>query len=70
MTVAKLRTAQAAMADRSTRVGDFCRELGVTRQTLYRVEGELRADGEKLIKRTESKEPAVTPEAGTAGSRP
>jgi DNA invertase Pin-like site-specific DNA recombinase len=54
MTVAKLRTAQAAMADRNTRVGDLCRELGITRQTLYRFvgpKGELRADGEKLIKR-------------------
>jgi hypothetical protein len=55
MTVAKLRTAQAAMADRNTRVGDLCRELGITRQTLYRFvgpKGELRADGEKLIKRS------------------
>jgi DNA invertase Pin-like site-specific DNA recombinase len=54
MTVAKLRTAQAAMADRNTRVGDLCLELGITRQTLYRFvgpKGELRADGEKLIKR-------------------
>jgi DNA invertase Pin-like site-specific DNA recombinase len=51
-TVAKLRTAQAAMADRNTRVGDLCRELGIARQTLYRFVGpigELRADGEKLI---------------------
>jgi DNA invertase Pin-like site-specific DNA recombinase len=37
MTPAKLRLAQAAMTDRDTKVGDLCKELGVTRQTLYRV---------------------------------
>ena len=36
MTPAKLRLAQAAMAERDTKVGDLCKELGVTRQTLYR----------------------------------
>jgi len=36
MTPAKLRLAQAAMAKRDTKVGDLCKELGVTRQTLYR----------------------------------
>ena len=33
-------------------VGDLCKELGVTRQTLYRhvsPKGELRPDGRKLI---------------------
>jgi DNA invertase Pin-like site-specific DNA recombinase len=54
MTPAKLRLAQAAMAKRDTKVGDLCVELGVTRQTLYRFvgpEGELRADGAKLLER-------------------
>jgi len=54
MTPAKLRLAQAAMAKRDSTVGDLCKELGVTRQTLYRVvdpKGELRADGTKLLKR-------------------
>jgi DNA invertase Pin-like site-specific DNA recombinase len=54
MTPAKLRLAQAAMAKRDTRVGDLCKELGITRQTLYRFvgpEGELRTDGNKLLKR-------------------
>jgi len=54
MTLAKLRLAQAAMAKRDTKVGDLCKELGVTRQTLYRFvdpKGELRADGTKLLKR-------------------
>ena len=54
MTAAKLRLAQAAMANRDTKVGDLCAELGVTRQTLYRFvdpKGELRADGTKLLKR-------------------
>src|SRR5271168_1194827 len=53
MTPAKLRLAQAAMAERDTKVGDLCKELGVTRQTLYRFvdpKGELRPDGAKLLK--------------------
>ena len=36
MTVAKLRLAQAAMAQRETGVGELCAELGISRQTLYR----------------------------------
>jgi hypothetical protein len=32
MTPAKLRLAQAAMAKRDTKVGDLCKELGVTRR--------------------------------------
>ena len=51
---AKLRLAQAAMAKRDTKVGDLCKELGVTRQTLYRFvgpKGQLRTDGTKLLKR-------------------
>jgi len=52
MTPAKLRLARAAMADQETKVADLCRELGVTRQTLYRhvtPEGALRPDGERLL---------------------
>jgi DNA invertase Pin-like site-specific DNA recombinase len=54
MTPAKLRLAQAAMAKRDTKVGDLCKELGVTRQTLYRFvgpKGQLRPDATKLLKR-------------------
>ena len=54
MTAAKLRLAMAAMGHQETKVGDLCRELGVTRQTLYRhvsPAGELRADGVKLLAR-------------------
>lgn len=54
MTPAKLRLAQAAMAKRDTKVSALCKELGVTRQTLYRFadpKGELRADGTKLLER-------------------
>ena len=54
MTAAKLRLAMAAMADPETKVGELCRELGVTRQTLYRhvdPEGALREDGRKLLER-------------------
>jgi DNA invertase Pin-like site-specific DNA recombinase len=53
MTPAKLRLAQAAMAERDTKVGDLCKELGVTRQTLYRFvgpKGEIRQDGAKLLR--------------------
>ena len=55
MTAAKLRLAQAAMADPETGVGELCRELGITRQTLYRhvgPTGELREDGRKLLQRS------------------
>jgi len=36
------------------KVGDLCKELGVTRQTLYRfvgLKGQLRPDATKLLKR-------------------
>lgn len=54
MTPAKLRLAQASMGKPETKVGDLCAELGITRQTLYRFvgpKGELRSDGEKLLKK-------------------
>ncbi len=53
MTVAKMRLAMAAMGKPKTKVADLCRELGVTRQTLYRhisPAGDLRKDGRKLLK--------------------
>jgi DNA invertase Pin-like site-specific DNA recombinase len=46
--------AQAAMAKRDTKLSNRCKELGVTRQTLYRFvgpKGELQADATKLLKR-------------------
>lgn len=52
MTAAKLRLAKASMERTETSVGDLCKELGITRQTLYRhlsPKGELRADGAKLL---------------------
>ena len=52
MTAAKLRLAMAAMGKPETKVGDLCKELGITRQTLYRhvaPDGTLRGDGEKLL---------------------
>lgn len=55
MTTAKLRLAMAAMGQPETKVGDLCKELGITRQTLYRhvsPKGELRVDGLKLLGRT------------------
>jgi DNA invertase Pin-like site-specific DNA recombinase len=54
MTAAKLRLAMAAMRQQQTVVSELCRELGVTRQTLYRhlgPDGSLRADGQKMLER-------------------
>jgi len=54
MTSAKLRLAMAAMGQRDTVVNELCRELGVTRQTLYRhlgPDGTLREDGKKVLAR-------------------
>lgn len=55
MNPAKLRLAMAAMGKPETEVGSLCKELGITRQTLYRhvgPKGELRPDGQKLLSRT------------------
>ena len=52
MTPAKLRLAQAAMANRDTSVEELCRELGITRTTLYRYvdeNGAIREYGHKLL---------------------
>lgn len=52
MTPAKLRLAMAAMGQRQTVVSELCKELGVTRQTLYRhvgPDGALREDGKRLL---------------------
>lgn len=52
MTAAKLRLAMAAMGKPETKVGELCRELGITRQTLYRhigPDGSLRLDGQKIL---------------------
>jgi DNA invertase Pin-like site-specific DNA recombinase len=52
MTPAKLRLAQAAMANRDTSVEELCQELGITRTTLYRYvdeNGSLREYGHKLL---------------------
>ena len=53
MTAAKIRLAQAAMGKPETKIGPLCKELGITRQSLYRhvsPEGTLREDGEKLLR--------------------
>jgi len=49
---AKLRFAQAAMKNRDTSVSDLCKELGISRQALYKYvspTGELRENGRKLL---------------------
>lgn len=56
MTTAKLRLAMAAMGHKETKVSSLCRELEITRQTLYRhvsPKGELRPDGVKLLSRSQ-----------------
>ena len=52
MTAAKIRLAQAAMGKPETVVGELCKELGITRQTIYRYvgpDGSLREQGRKLL---------------------
>lgn len=52
MTPTKLRLAMASMGKKETKVGELCKELGITRQTLYRhvsPAGELRPDGVKVL---------------------
>ena len=52
MTPAKVRLAMASMGQPETSVAALCKELEVTRQTLYRhvsPTGELREDGRKLL---------------------
>ena len=54
MTPAKLRLAMAAMGQPETVVSKLCKDLGVTRQTLYRhvgPDGSLRSDGLKIMNR-------------------
>jgi len=52
MTPAKIRLAQASMGKQDTNVSALCKELGITRQTLYRhvsPAGQLRDAGQKLL---------------------
>lgn len=52
MTPAKVRLAMASMGQPETSVAALCKELDITRQTLYRhvsPTGELREDGRKLL---------------------
>src|SRR6476620_9878700 len=53
MTPAKLRLAMAAMGKPETNVGSLCRELGITRSTLYRhvsPTGEVRGGLKRVLK--------------------
>ena len=52
MTPIKLQIAQVAMEKSETKISDLCKELGITRQTLYRYldpKGELRSGAHKLM---------------------
>lgn len=52
MTPAKVRLAMASMGEKDTNVSALCKELGITRQTLYRhvsPTGQLREAGQKVL---------------------
>jgi DNA invertase Pin-like site-specific DNA recombinase len=52
LTKAQVRLAQAAMGNRDTKVSDLCKELGITRTTLYRYvgpNGDLRENGKRVL---------------------
>ena len=54
LTKAQVRLAQAAMSSRDSRVSELCREVGITRTTLYRYispTGQLREAGNKVLNR-------------------
>ena len=49
----QVRLAQASMIHRETNVNELCKELGISRQTLYRYvnpKGELRDYGKQVLK--------------------
>ncbi len=52
LTKGQVRLAQASMQNRDTSVGELCKELGITRPTLYRYvgpNGELREFGNRVL---------------------
>ena len=52
LTKSQVRLAQAAMANRDVKISELCKELGITRVTLYRYvspNGELREHGKKAL---------------------
>lgn len=52
LTKSQMRLAIISMAARDTRVSDLCKEIGITRSTLYRYVspiGEIRPHGQKLL---------------------
>ena len=52
LTKGQVRLAQASMKNKNTNVSALCRELGVSRQTLYRYvgpDGELREYGKQVL---------------------
>lgn len=55
LTKAQIRLAQAAMQNRDTKVSELCKELGITRVTLYRYvspDGTLRKNGQAVLSRS------------------
>jgi len=71
MTPAKVRLAMASMGKPDTKVKELCKELGISRQTLYRhvsPNGEARPDGARVLARNWGVEP--TRDAGRWTRRP
>lgn len=53
LTKSQLRLAQISMTSRETKISDLCKEICITRSTLYRYlspEGEIKPHGLKLLK--------------------
>jgi DNA invertase Pin-like site-specific DNA recombinase len=56
LTKAQVRLAQVAMGKKETVVGDLCKELGITRPTIYRYvgpDGKIREYGKRVLGRAE-----------------
>lgn len=54
LTKSQVRLAEAAMGKRDTHVGDLCKELGISRPTLYRYvspKGKIRSAGKQVLER-------------------
>lgn len=58
----RTRAGLAAMSHKETRVGDLCKELGVSRQTLYRhvgPDGSLRQSGSRLLAKNQKQKTQI-----------
>jgi DNA invertase Pin-like site-specific DNA recombinase len=73
MTPAKVRLAMASMGKPDTKVAELCKELGISRQTLYRhvsPNGDARPDGMRVLARKLGPADAASPGATEQPSWP